>query len=359
MKLLLLLLLYPCLLFSKSIITHKKDECSPISLHARDTSTSNHFSKATNQGSQGWCHSYVLADLLSWEFQKPLSAVHIGLLYSEGISETMLVNKFWPKRNGGENKKKYGEFSGGTLNGALKAAKKSAGICSENDLNSTLDIYRETHPYKAIQERIEQIRRYDQDFYKGTDLTCIEGFDFGTLATQGKIDSMLGSITNHEINLEIYKNLDMNPRKLLMRIVDKGCQEKVDINSVELVFTNKKYSRSTGKKKSYSRKKSNLIKRINENLEKNKPSGLTYNSNHIKKKEYRSILRAGHFSSITGRRWNPSTKTCEFKIRNSWGESCQSYMPTINCNAKEGSFWVDEKNLHKMAEQVSHIERKR
>lgn len=46
-----------------------------------------------------------------------------------------------------------------------------------------------------------------------------------------------------------------------------------------------------------------------------------------------------HDSLVIGRRKNPRTGKCEFKVRNSWGSSCRAYSPDWQC--QYGNIWID------------------
>lgn len=52
-----------------------------------------------------------------------------------------------------------------------------------------------------------------------------------------------------------------------------------------------------------------------------------------------------HVSVIAGMRWNKRKKMCEFKIRNSWGPTCDGYHESLRKQCEGGSIWIDEKTL--------------
>jgi len=50
-----------------------------------------------------------------------------------------------------------------------------------------------------------------------------------------------------------------------------------------------------------------------------------------------------HIVTLTGRRWNDEKKQCEFRIVNSWGESCSEVSnPEIECDYVNNELWVSE-----------------
>lgn len=52
-----------------------------------------------------------------------------------------------------------------------------------------------------------------------------------------------------------------------------------------------------------------------------------------------------HARVIIGRRWKNNQS--EFNIRNSWGQDCSEYLPGIECNKEEGTFWFSDEKLAK------------
>jgi hypothetical protein len=58
---------------------------------------------------------------------------------------------------------------------------------------------------------------------------------------------------------------------------------------------------------------------------------------------------------ITGRRW--SEGKCQFKVRNSWGQDCSVYDPSVieGCNEAEGSFWLSDDELLEISYNINFI----
>lgn len=57
----------------------------------------------------------------------------------------------------------------------------------------------------------------------------------------------------------------------------------------------------------------------------------------------------GHAALVIGRRWNDTTHSCQYLVRNSWGTECSQYPPRIsghgNCEEGLGNIWLDRGEL--------------
>jgi hypothetical protein len=86
-----------------------------------------------------------------------------------------------------------------------------------------------------------------------------------------------------------------------------------------------------------------LIETIQEQLGKNNILAVAYHASVFKGPEIDSSSK--HMSVIVGQRWNPTDRTCEYKIRNSWGKSCRSYTNPVfqkEGACEEGNIWISE-----------------
>ena len=60
-----------------------------------------------------------------------------------------------------------------------------------------------------------------------------------------------------------------------------------------------------------------------------------------------------HFSTVVGRRFNSSTNSCEYLVRNSWGRGCEGYDERLEC--EEGNIWVPKKVLAKRMRRIDYF----
>lgn len=94
-------------------------------------------------------------------------------------------------------------------------------------------------------------------------------------------------------------------------------------------------------------KESSLAKYTAQLLKKEIPIGLVYDSSFLVDGRNADIQPSSHASSVVGSRWNKNTKTCEFKLRNSWGPLCDSYAAEFkkSCEPKADIFGLPMKIL--------------
>lgn len=91
---------------------------------------------------------------------------------------------------------------------------------------------------------------------------------------------------------------------------------------------------------------SKIFRRISEQLEEGNIVGLDYDSRVLANQDNRRFsLSELHTSTLVGRRWNETSKSCEYLIRNSYGESCgERYDPAYECD--QGHIWMSEKLMY-------------
>ena len=102
-------------------------------------------------------------------------------------------------------------------------------------------------------------------------------------------------------------------------------------------------------------KNSKIFSRISEQLEKGRLVALDYDSRILKDSSNRGFkISQLHTSSVVGRRWNESKHTCEFLIRNSYGEDCNSkYDPRYECDS--GNLWLNELQMYRSMTSISYM----
>jgi hypothetical protein len=62
---------------------------------------------------------------------------------------------------------------------------------------------------------------------------------------------------------------------------------------------------------------------------------------------------ADHASTVAGSRWNEKTRTCEFKVRNSYGTTCKEHAAWP---CEEGQYWIPEWQYNQMVTSLYYIE---
>lgn len=88
-----------------------------------------------------------------------------------------------------------------------------------------------------------------------------------------------------------------------------------------------------------------IFTRINEQLNQGRMIALDYDARILENPHHRGVkLSELHTSGLIGRRWNEEKTTCEYLIRNSYGENCGRYHESYECH--EGNLWLSESQIY-------------
>lgn len=323
-----------------------QSECSQVDIRdSMNNEMKEHFTTPKNQGNLGWCYAFTAADLISAEIQKPISSKHISAIYNQAIEDKKL-NSFGSKLKrifSKPKKKKEKIFELGHVEVAIKKALDQKNLCHENDLPFDAS-------YNGATQKLIESIEYAKDYIS------TQNYDNDTICNE-----LIALKEAYPINIEyheIYSILNNNNiNSAFKQIIEKNCKNK------ETPFENfnvSKYLRKRVRPDSYYNSHTR-IKRLNNNakiffkkidnvLTKGKPLGISYELSNV------TIQGGKHSSVLTGRRWKDGS--CQFKIRNTWGESCAAYNEgkIKECISEEGSFWVDEKTFYKMVYKLTYID---
>lgn len=93
-------------------------------------------------------------------------------------------------------------------------------------------------------------------------------------------------------------------------------------------------------------KNAKIFSRISEQLETGRLVGLDYDSRIYPNSTHRGFkISELHTSSLVGRRWNQANNSCEFLVRNSYGDDCSvRYDARHDCES--GNVWLDESQIY-------------
>jgi hypothetical protein len=64
---------------------------------------------------------------------------------------------------------------------------------------------------------------------------------------------------------------------------------------------------------------------------------------------------SSHASTLTARRWDPASKQCMYKIRNSWGSRCDVFDKKFRADCEKGQFWVKEQDARNLFTGITWI----
>jgi hypothetical protein len=311
------------------------EDCQNVDIREVKPNLKAIFDTPRDQSEIGWCYGFAAADLISAETGVNISAAHVSAIYNKGIAS----NFFW--RIGysigdmfTKDDMEGDVYEGGWIGKALKNVRKADSVCLEQNMTYDKNYSGE---FKAIILRLDTI----QNSVRKNQITDAEAIN---LLTQTLPKNVFP-------NLDLAVVLQELKSKNLNKVVEFTMRNSCGSNLWTVPEFDHKNVDNTkvGDSKDADRikKAQNFFSHLNEALEQGKPVGLSYNVKQI-------IGRSGsHASVIIARRSNNGR--CEYKIRNTWGKNCSAYLPNIECNFSEGSFWVSDSLLNEVAQSITYI----
>ncbi|WII73406.1 hypothetical protein QJS83_05925 [Bdellovibrio sp. 22V] len=322
-----------------------KKDCSAV-----DAST--HMGPVRDQGSIGWCFAFASADVMT-EYLKldptnRVSAFDVALQYYKNEREDFIriLNDVWTRKalpSTSENRKLYDDHSamiwsslkdrpsnvmqmqGGWSDLSLLSYNNKSGVCTERNLPSELPLARkerENYIYESL--ALEYVRAQN----------TTKPFECPPFFSDSELTNLTGVITD---------------------IINKGNKNKV-LGKIEASCSNRMpLTKPLLPSSTWGSPSANMAQ-VNKNLSKNIPTIISYDAQKIFGDDARvRPSMPTHASSIVGRRWNTKTKTCEFKLRNTWGTSwCpSSRFPADRCD--KGNVWLTAKELAPFISATTHI----
>lgn len=294
-----------------------------------------------NQDSIGWCYAYTAADLISHKIGINVSAVDIANAYNEGSLEDWFSN---------EESTMEGGYSDTAANNAL-----SRGLCLESQLPS--DDYNFSAGSKNLMEELKAIEKL-YDTYNDRVSHEVKGYFYNsverktgeqlTKAHNGfKSDLMCGSIQSDWD--EFFKNMNINEFMNVLKnasssndfiddLIEKNCKPRIEL-SFDL-----EYDSFSSYSKDY------MMTRIDDRLDDGEILGINYKSTVLSDKYDHSD--GNHASLVVARKYNKSSGSCEYLIRNSWGSGCSKY--DIDYGCEQGNIWVPEEYFRQAVYGVTY-----
>lgn len=278
---------------------------------------SSRFGVSRNQGRLGWCFAHALADQLSYETGKNISASDLALTHyqdAHGLLEQIQAPN-----------KKTTEFSAGSSYTTFLAAREK-GLCLENNFKSNDN---GTGNYKSLMNRIQGMQM---------PLLPIRNCSQESQLVQ----QIFPTLEIPEIKYAYFTSLRTN---YIRSLADQACNPRI-------IIENKKMNYFPGQ---IPQDSAMILRKLNEGLNKNKPVLINLNGN-VLRNSYDQSTKANHDTLIIGRRFNEKTKICEYQIRNSWGPSCEQYDSEFVCEKGKGYLWLPINYLQRSMSAASYIE---
>lgn len=278
------------------------------------------FSEPRDQGDIGWCFGFAAADLLTAEVGKKVSSAHVAALFNKTASKNFFLRLGYNVSNAIKNTNYSDIYEGGFTRLAVQKAVRMKKVCTEEGL--PFETYLSfVKSLDLLQKSIDKKSSFDQQY------DSLE-----------RIQRLFKFYNLKEISIgDLYNELkEENLNAIVAQQLTDACTEQVDVPDlkvatiIKLVNTKKRF-----------------MKHLDRVLDAGKAIGVEYNVKEI-------VGYSGdHASVLTARRFKDGV--CEYKIRNSWGQGCYGYKAGVDCDSKEGSFWVAGDTLHKMLHSINYI----
>jgi hypothetical protein len=260
-----------------------------------------------DQGISGLCFAYEAADLISYKTEKRVSALDLAFAYFQSIEKFKKMADVY--QNGGET-------------GPTIAATTSRGVCLEEDVPSEETIVDDAKQLGKIQS---SFARLDKISWNSDEAARLAKELFPRLQ---KSDFTAASLIKKK-------------KERLAYLEQAACSKRVETASLKFVYREigKTFSRYDG------------LKLIDEQMDRANPVGIGFHSNDL------FVLKDAdnrHAATLIGRRWNEGRGSCEYLLRDTFGEQCDSYKGRFECD--RGTIWIDTAFLEKALFEVEYID---
>ncbi len=293
-----------------------------------------------DQDSIGWCYAFAAADLISHKIGKKVSAIDVANAYNNGSVKDFL---------GFDETSMEGGFTGAAANTIL-----AKGLCLESQLPS--DDYRFSSDsnlekeYQKVEKLYEQFRNRTSEPGRLFGRNTLEGRKYNEAANsfeqdlacnklEGEINVLFPTLSTGDF-MKIIKEAS-SANDLVDKLVAKSCKKRIS-NNLNLEFESDSFLTSTN----------SMVTTIDKKLEDGDILGLSYRSDTLSDLlEHETNSR--HASLIVARKFNETTGSCEYLIRNSWGNSPGGTDPRTRSSG--GNHWMPEEYLRQTMDGINYV----
>lgn len=284
--------------------TEEAKSCSDIDL--RDKTGPVH-----NQGQDGWCYAFTVANMVSARIGKEVSAAGVAFAYGDndfydvlravGVTQDLITNI-------------------GFTTLAFKSA-KAKGFCLEKDLPS--------EGFKGITTNVPlaALDRLGKKALRNE----ISREEFIT-----KARALFPNLTKEQF-IETLKKA--NRATYFNSLVDKNCANRIRAEDLEIGLFTKFDAKKFGSQ-------------IDGELSRKNPVEIGYNADFYVN-PYKATGTVYHSSLLVGRRLNPKTQQCEYLLKNSYGKDWRP--ETTEFEAAGGYAWIPKSRIIEATRDASYI----
>ena len=355
-----------------------KGRCSAVDNLNGFPEASTENKRPRHQDTIGWCYAYTAADLLSFKTGKTISAIDVANAYNNVGPVAMLDRLMGAKES---------EIEGGLIADAASAALKR-GLCLEEKLPSTYTgnvstqgdpnkseyllysaLPRDVHYYTTKGRNNFNIRPYHAaDFLHTLDAIKValakpateEEFSlkkqdyFRVAEERFKLDTCASNEHFEDAVKYFFPGMSAEELMKILLLASEGDF----INKLMTAECNDRFKPEKEVEIDYTscfwpwNSCASVLRKVDEQLDKGSIAGIIYTGTILTDK-YRFEVTSLHASTVVARRFNETTKDCEYLIRNSWGDGCADYDVSLQCD--HGHVWMPERNLEQALWSATYV----
>jgi hypothetical protein len=310
------LMVLPTIAFASFNPTSEND-CSTIDLRNEQ------INYVRNQKEIAWCYAFTAADMLGYTFKtnEKVSAADVALNYnSTGVGRFAgWLNRTILQRNDSNvrNEAHQTGFNKIALNQAM-----SEGYCPESVFPSEdwTELTRVGGNWESKQVTLQKAMHAITNLHANRSTLTAENLPYYYSFKNITPEKFVSLIKTKKL-VNFYNSLRL--------LACKDDRKELDHHwKVKMVFKNKK-----------------IFWRLGEQLERGRPVGLDYDSRILRDRNQRGMsLSRLHTSTVIGRRWHKESQTCQFLVRDSYGDQCNKYDPSYDCEG--GKVWLRESQIY-------------
>lgn len=329
-------------------MTDRKESCTNIELREEivcDDSEKTEFIHAVtgkpfqacgvrDQNNVGWCYAVAAAELVSAEEGRCYSTAAFAIAYNEAGVLSSARKKLYDY----DDTKKEVVEEGGFISFSLESAQKHP-VCLECDL-PLRDFKIATVPekYRSYLGLLRWIRE-----------SATEAMDAPAFVEKHYTDikQFFPKLEKPEIIEILDESRDGSAvHALFMATLESG----------EKISSDYKVSRFLNMFSASHKDRSEMIELMDRWLQLGKVVGLSYNAYYLKYDfPSKHLGQGGHASTVVARRFNDESGSCEYLVRNSWGDSCDGYNSSLDC--EKGNIWLPEHRMFQAIKGVTRVSR--
>lgn len=313
-----------------SAMARGADDCTTV----KDLSTG--LPPVHNQADLGWCYAFTLSDLMGQKLQQDGK-----LKRGETISPLNVAAMYYMWNGKNPTREKY---TGGVVSYGIDRVNEMAAagqkLCKESDLSSKdgseNEVFKKSSAAagRLFQEALKKpIPKEETKRAQGRSACVLKS---GNLKTMQNLTDNMDAVGKAVWQKELKDRCQIDPPQFGQEL------EWASDRDIE----HRKSGRITEDKDADKR----LEKKLDEALGKGKMAGISYDPRFMLQKSGEGL----HVSSVVARERGRDGQ-CYYKIRNSWGESCEPYNEQVKKGCRQGNLWVKSSDLIRNTVSVTYI----